>query len=146
MELYRASSTIYYTTFTTAFVCLLSVKMRFYYSGTRNSPRSYRQSHGRGQLLSRRYCTHSVWLFLCASRTASSSQGALAVSCKYFKQSKWPFLAACAHAYCRLIFIILTLNKIFEYMKMTILAAHEAVRRFTKALWTSSCKYLRHSR
>ena len=37
--------------------------------------------------------------FLCASRTASSSHGALAVSCKYFKQSKWPFLAACAHAY-----------------------------------------------
>ena len=35
-----------------------------------------------------RYCKHSVWLFSCASRTASSSQGALAVSCKYFKQSK----------------------------------------------------------
>ena len=32
-------------------------------------------------------------------RMASSSQGALAVSCKYFKQSKWPFLAAYAHAH-----------------------------------------------
>ena len=39
-------------------------------SGTCNSPSSYRQPHGKGQLLSRRYCTHSVWLFLCASRTA----------------------------------------------------------------------------
>ena len=30
--------------------------------------------------------------------TARSSQGALAVSCKYFKHSKWPFLAANIHA------------------------------------------------
>ena len=69
MELYRASST-YYTTFTT-FVCLLSVKMRFllfWYV----TLRSYLKWEG--QSLSRRYCTHSVWLFLCASRTASSSQ------------------------------------------------------------------------
>ena len=35
-----------------------------------NVPPSYRQPGGRGQLLSRRYCTHSVWLFLCANRTA----------------------------------------------------------------------------
>ena len=28
-----------------------------------------------------------------------SSQGALAVSCKYFKQSKWPFSAAYQHAF-----------------------------------------------
>ena len=32
------------------------------------------------------------------SRTARPSQGALAVSCKYFKQSKWPFSAAYQHA------------------------------------------------
>ena len=35
-----------------------------------NSPSSYRQPSGNGQLLSRRYCTQSVWLFLCAYRTA----------------------------------------------------------------------------
>ena len=34
-------------------------------SGTCNSPRSYRQPDGNGQFLSRRYCTHSVWLFSC---------------------------------------------------------------------------------
>ena len=64
----------------------------------RSIPSSYRQPNGKGQLLSRRYCTHSGWLFSCASRTASSSHGALAVSCKYFKQSKWPFSAANSHA------------------------------------------------
>ena len=35
-----------------------------FYSGTRSSPYSYRQLRGRGQLLSRRYCTHSGCLFL----------------------------------------------------------------------------------
>jgi len=69
-----------------------------FYSSTRSSPYSYRQPFGRGQLLSRRYCKHSVWLFTCAFRTASWSHGALAVSRKYFKQSKWPFAAACQHA------------------------------------------------
>ena len=64
-----------------------------------NSPRSYRQPDGNGQLLSRRYCKHSVCLFSCASRTARESHGALAVSCKYFKQSKWPFSAAKLHAH-----------------------------------------------
>ena len=49
-----------------------------------------------------------------------SSQGALAVSCKYFKQSKWPFMAAYSHASSYI--IILTLNKIFEYVEMTILS------------------------
>ena len=39
-------------------------------SGTCNSPSSYRQPSGRGQSLSRRYCKHSVWLYLCAFRTA----------------------------------------------------------------------------
>ena len=39
-------------------------------SGARNSPSSIDQPSGKGQLLSRRYCTHSGWLFLCASRTA----------------------------------------------------------------------------
>ena len=29
-------------------------------------PSSYRQPRGRGQLLSRRYCKHSGWLFSCA--------------------------------------------------------------------------------
>ena len=33
-------------------------------------PSSYRQPRGNRQLLSRRYCTHSGWLFSCASRTA----------------------------------------------------------------------------
>ena len=51
-------------------------------------PSSYRQLGGRGQLLSRRYCTHSGRLFSCEQRTAISFQGALAVSRKYFKQSK----------------------------------------------------------
>ena len=64
-----------------------------------NSPSSYRQPSGNGQLLSWRYCTHSGWLFRCAPRTASEFQGALAVSCKYFKQSNWPFLAAHTHAH-----------------------------------------------
>ena len=64
-----------------------------------NVPSSYRQPGGRGQSFSRRYCTHSVWLFSCAQRTAQWFHGALAVSCKYFKQSKWPFLAAYQHAY-----------------------------------------------
>ena len=56
--------------------------------GTWSSPSLYDQPGGRGQLLSRRYFKHSVWLLLCAYITASSSHGALAVSCKYFKQSK----------------------------------------------------------
>ena len=64
-----------------------------------NSPFSYRQPYGNGQLLSRRYCRHSGWLFSCALRTAQESHGALAVSRKYFKQSKWPLSAACSHAY-----------------------------------------------
>ena len=64
----------------------------------RSCPSSHDQSSGNGQSLSRRYCTQSVWLFLCAYRTARESQGALAVSCKYFMQSKWPFSAANAHA------------------------------------------------
>ena len=39
-------------------------------AGVRNTPSSYRQLDGRGQLLSRRYCKHSVWLLWCASHTA----------------------------------------------------------------------------
>jgi hypothetical protein len=35
-----------------------------------NTPSSYRQPSGNGQFFSRRYCTHSVWLFSCASSTA----------------------------------------------------------------------------
>ena len=58
------------------------------YSESYNVPPSYRQPGGRGQLLSRRYCTQSGWLFSCALSTATWSQGALAVSRKYFKQSK----------------------------------------------------------
>ena len=66
-------------------------------SGARSSPSSIDQPSGKGQSLSRRYCKHSGWSFSCANRTAYLSQGALAVSCKYFKQSKWPFLAANVH-------------------------------------------------
>ena len=62
-----------------------------------STPCSYRQPGGRGQLLPRRYCTQSGCLFSCANRTARESQGALAVSCKYFKQSKWPFMATSIH-------------------------------------------------
>jgi hypothetical protein len=40
------------------------------YYAARSCPSSYDQSSGNGQLLSRRYCTQSVWLFLCAYRTA----------------------------------------------------------------------------
>ena len=92
--------------------------MFYHYEGVCKVPCSYRQWSGRGQLLSRRYCTHSGWLFSCASVYVQSSQGALAVSCKYFKQSKWPFWLQ-AHTHIG-IFIILTLNKIFEYVEMTI--------------------------
>jgi len=53
-----------------------------------NSPCSYRQPSGKGHSLSRRYCKHSERFFRYATRTASSFQGALTVSCKYFKQSK----------------------------------------------------------
>jgi hypothetical protein len=51
-------------------------------------PCSYRQPRGNGQFLSRRYRKHSRRLYLCAYRTAQLSHGALAVSRKYFKQSK----------------------------------------------------------
>jgi hypothetical protein len=82
------------------FVCVIKsfacVFMRVY--ELCNLPRSYRQPNGNGQLLSRRYCKHSVCLFSCAIRTASESHGHLAVSCKYFKQSKWPCVAALTHA------------------------------------------------
>ena len=57
-------------------------------SGRCNPPcSSIRQLSGIGQLLSRQYCTHSGWL-LCAKHTTQELHGALAVSCKYFKQSK----------------------------------------------------------
>ena len=35
-----------------------------------NTPSSYRQPGGRGQSLSRRYCTHSEWFSPCAASTA----------------------------------------------------------------------------
>ena len=62
-----------------------------------------------------------------------SSHGALAVSCKYFKQSKWPFLAAYSHAHFAIL-IILTLNKIFEYVEMTILQPPKRQYQNPKAL------------
>ena len=40
------------------------------YSESYNVPLSYRQPGGRGQSLSRRYCTQSGCLFSCATRTA----------------------------------------------------------------------------
>jgi len=57
-------------------------------SGTSNSPCSYRQPTGNGQSFARRYCKHSERLCSCAICTASEFHGALAVSRKYFKQSK----------------------------------------------------------
>ena len=75
-------------------VSLSLCECMFYYEGVCKVPCSYRQPSGRGQLLSRRYCKHSVWLFQCAPCTDAESHGALAVSCKYFKQSNWPFAAA----------------------------------------------------
>ena len=61
--------------------------------------------------------TFGVVVLVCVEY-APTSHGALAVSCKYFKQFKWPFWPP---TYTHLvIFIIFTLNKIFEYMKMTI--------------------------
>ena len=54
---------------------------------------------------------------------------------KYFKQSKWPNSAAFAHAL--VIFIIFTLDKTFEYMKMTILDAKAAVPESQGALAVS---------
>ena len=53
-----------------------------------NLPCSYRQPSGKGQLLSRRYCKHSSSEWKRARSMALLSQGALAVSCKNFKQSK----------------------------------------------------------
>ena len=79
-------------------VSLSLCECMFYYEGVCKVPCSYRQPSGRGQLLSRRYCKHSGCLCLYAPRTESSSQGAFAVSCKYFKQSKWPNVAAPSHA------------------------------------------------
>ena len=81
---------------------LVSVYFKIYDDGddddyvSCSTPCSYHQPRGRGQSLSRRYCKHSDsgWSCLCANRTAQTSHGALAVSCKYFKQSKWPFKAA----------------------------------------------------
>ena len=83
---------VVYLTITSYFslsLSLLCIRARVY--DVRNAPSSYRQPCGRRQSLSRRYCEHSVWFFSCASRTAPEFQGALAVSCKYFKQSKWPW-------------------------------------------------------
>ena len=91
-------------------LCVLCVSLSFFLSlcirarvynvrNVRNTPPSYRQNNGNGQLLSRRYCKHSGRLYSCAKYTAIRSQGALAVSRKYFKQSKWPFSAAYAHTY-----------------------------------------------
>ena len=50
-----------------------------------NSPSSYRQPSGNGQLLSRRYCTHSVWFF---SRRQNRHIVPRVSVRKYFKQSK----------------------------------------------------------
>ena len=82
-------------------------------------PSSYRQLRGRGQLLSRRYCKHSVWLFLCAFRRRRRRPKAL-----------WRFrvstsnspsgLSGCTRTRTFVIFIILTLDKIFKYVEMTI--------------------------
>ena len=108
---------------------------------TRNTPCSYRQPSGNGQLLSRRYCKHSVWLFSCASRTANSPT------------ALWRFRASTSNSPSGrtwlpitrpfAILIILTLNKIFEYVEMTILSRPMAVPKSQGAL-ASSRKYLSH--
>ena len=104
LEVYFGSGIVVYLTIILLIFCVvvilsLSLCIRARVYDVRNVPSSYRQPNGNGQLLSRRYCTHSGWLFSRASRTASPSHGALAVSCKYFKQSKWPYLAANQHAH-----------------------------------------------
>ena len=48
------------------FLSVLLKALFVYHFGVCNSPRSYRQPDDNGQLLSRRYCTHSRRLFLCA--------------------------------------------------------------------------------
>ena len=50
-------------------------------SGTCNSPRSYRQPDGNGQFLSRRYCTHSVWL---SSRVLSKRSKSFSATYHYY--------------------------------------------------------------
>ena len=73
------------------------------------------------------------------------SQGALAVSCKYFKQSKWPYSAAQTNTHHRHIYQTYAQQDIRVYEGDHFAAAQEAVLKSQGAL-TSSRKYLRHSR
>ena len=118
------------------FVCVY--ELRF------NSPCSYRQPNGIGQLLSRRYCTHSVG---CSRALFVRPESPKAL---------WRFRASTSnslsgrswlqHTHTLLvILIILALNKIFEYVEMTIFSRPIGRRKSQGAL-ASSRKYLRHSR
>ena len=79
-------------------------------------------------LLVRRHCSTALWRFRVS--TSNSPNG----------RSR-------PHSYTQLRYIIiLTLNKIFEYVEMTIFS--RPMRQFSESqgALTSSCKYLRHSR
>ena len=108
-----------------------------------NVPSSYRQPGGRGQLLSRRYCTHSVWLFSCAlvrpNRPTALWRFRVSTSNSLSGRS-WLH----AHTHLRHI-IILTLNKIFEYVEMTIFSRPRGSPE-SQGAFASSRKYLSISR
>ena len=70
---------------------------------------------------------------VCVQYGVQSSHGALAVSRKYFKQSKWPLLGRILTRPFAIL-IILTLNKIFEYVEMTILQPPKRQYQNPKAL------------
>ena len=93
LEVYFGSGIVVYLTIILLIFCVvvilsLSLCIRARVYDVRNVPSSYRQPNGNGQLLSRRYCTHSGWLFSRASRTTSPSHGALASSRKYLSTSR----------------------------------------------------------
>ena len=128
--------------FVCVYVCMYVYITRFMCTyDQRNVPPSYRQPYGNGQSLSRRYCKHSERLFFCASCTAREFHGALAVSCKNFKQSKWPSQAAKVHAIASYLSYLRS-TRYSSMWRRPFLAAHAAVCQFHGAL-TSSCKYFK---
>ena len=84
-----------------------------------SSPCSYRQPVGRGQLLSRRYCKHSGWLFLCAKYTAPIVPRRFGGFAQVLQKVQVA-VHGCIPTRQYVILIKLTLKKIFEYVKMTI--------------------------
>ena len=107
---------------------------------------SYRQNNGNGQLLSRRYCKHSGWLFSRASRTALIRPTALWRFRVSTSNSRSGRSLAAIRTHASAILIILTLNKIFEYVEMTILQPQKRQSENPKVALTSSRKYLSTSR